>query len=192
MAQAPLRRLVRAESQGPADPVQRPRPSRAPASGLRLGPRVAQVPRSASPFTGRAPPPQGMLGRDPTALPGPEPGCSEPGPARRPALTSLRPQVPGTQLVAAPARAWAVAPGGGAPALRLFPTCARAGGGAWRWGAGPARPRSVPDASVLLCCSRLALPFRGRPSGVPAWAEPYFPPELVSSGRRPLLPRQSV
>lgn len=73
--------------------------------------------------------------------------------------------------------------GGGAAALRLFPTCARAvegtgrapGGGAGLRGAGPAG-RSL--CSVCFLGSRLRLP----PSWVPAWAEPCFRPSWSLQG----------
>lgn len=113
-------------------------------------------------------------------------GCREPCPAPHPALTSLRPQVPGTQLRAAPASGWAVAPrgrGGGAPPLPYL----RAGGrgdGPGSGGRGRAPGGGACRSQPLLC---LLPGFPPPPSTQlgPRLGRALFSPELVSSGRRP-------
>lgn len=182
MAKGPLRRLVPAEPQGPADPVQQPRPSPAPTSGLRRGPRGARAlrqgghprpPRTAAPGEARARP-RGPLWR---LWP-----CSRvPSSALCPALTSLRPHVPWTQLRAARAGGWAVALGGGAPALRLFPTCARAagagpggGGRARARGAGPGLRKARNAEAPRTCAGRWGLHSLGGRGGFPPGQNPVF------------------
>lgn len=86
--------------------------------------------------------------------------------------------------------------GPGAPPLPYLR--AGGGGGAGRRGAGPgpgggaraqegAERRGAPDLR-----GSLGAPLPGGSGGVPTWAEPCFPPEVVPSGRRPLLPGQSA
>lgn len=199
MAQGPGRCLIRAEprgqqtrSKGPV-PVQ-PRP---PVSA-----HVEPVP-DPSPVTHRRP------GRDPAAplAPGAQPPRTDP--SRGPALTSLRPQVPGSQLLAAPAGRWVVAPGGGAPALRLFPTCARSagagqgagpgwgrtpgrvrvleagpssGGGAELWGRGLARsPRPASSAAPGSHCPSSVAPVMSPPRQNPIFRRSYSLPGAVLS-----------
>lgn len=156
MAQGALRRLARAEPQRPADLVPKLRPSPTPASGLRLGPRGARALRGAGyALARRARRPTAGLCAPPRTLPAPAALRPRAQPCPSPALTSLQPQVPGTQLVTAPASSWAAAPGGGAPAPRLFPTCARAagpGGGAGRRGRGSERPVPPPAAPWARAC----------------------------------------
>lgn len=183
MAQGPGRCLIRAEPRGRQTRSRGPVPIQ---PGPPVSAHVEPAPEPSS-VTHRRP------GRDPAAPLAPGAQLPRTGPSRCPALTSRRPQVPGTQLQAAPAGRWVVAPGGGAPALRLFPTCARSaeagpgagpdawagpgpGGGPELWGRGLSR--SPRPASSVAPGSRCPRP-----------GKPYFPPELLSSRRRPLLPR---
>lgn len=189
MAQGPGRCLIRAEprgqqtrSKGPV-PVQ-PRP--------RVSAHVEPAP-DPSPVTHRRP------GRDPAAPLAPGAQSPRTDPSRGSALTSLRPQVPGTQLLAAPASRWVVAPGGGAPALRLFPTCARSagagpgagpdawagpgpGGGAELWGRGLARsPRPASSAAPGSHCPSSVAPVMSPPGQNPVFRRSYSLPGAVLS-----------
>ena len=159
MAHEPLRRLVPAEHKKPAHPVQRP-------FGVQpwpLAPGLAHVgPENSAgrPPRRRAPPPQGVLRRNPAAPLAP--AARLPRARPRPLPRAHLPAAPSPQD-AAPSGAGQRLGGGswgrgpGAPPLPYLRGAAGAGPGrglvpgAGR--GGPARAGSAPDASVLFCGS---------------------------------------
>ena len=184
MAHEPLRRLVPAEHKKPAHPVQRP-------LGVQpwpLAPGLAHVgPENSAgrPPRRRAPPPQGVLRRNPAAPLAP--AARLPRARPRPLPRAHLPAAPSPQD-AAPSGAGQRLGGGswgrgpGAPPLPYLRGAAGAGPGrglvpgAGRGGPARAGPRWTP-----VSCSAVpgaAVPSDGS-SGVSARAEPYFPLELV-------------
>lgn len=130
MALGPLRRLVRAEPRARSDPVPQPRPSLAPTSGVRLAHVGPESSAGRAPLPASHRRPRAGSGATPRTLVASEALWRRARPRGSPVLTSLRPQVPGTQLRAAQLGrgSW-----GRAPDAPPLPYLRRGGGG----GAGP-------------------------------------------------------